>query len=898
MNARAAGAAADAAFAGLRQLLWPAATPALLESAEGRVLDLNPAAEALFAPQGQGWVGRETTRLLPEAHRAEAVAQRLQRNRQAARGEPADPVRLRVDDAQGRPRWFAAAPHNVAGDSARPRWLFLLHEVTGEVQALRDKRNAEAERDRAHHQVATLMHSASVMVASYDPVHGWQLPTPVAAAGASPLAGAGTAALGSLVAGVRSEFVRPAMRPEFDRLQAALREGLAAEVRFALEHPELGERWLQVNVAPVIHADGHRSSTVAMVDVTTRERALAEAERLLRERELMFNLSEVGILVWRGSRVERANGAMARLTGFATTELMALDPVALHADARSGVEFEKQVGQALRQQGRYSGEHRLRLKGGGERWVHATVREIADAGADAAGPLAGSLIGSFVDIDEKRRSREALARQADRTRAVLNSVLVGIVTVGESGIVWLNRSARRMFGGYLSDFVDRPMADVATPDPDHPLRRSDWMSRLQEGQSETFECQLQARDGRRFWVAGNAVLTHPEGGERQVTFALLDIERRRQAETRTAAARTRLQRLIDTAPLAIALFEPQALRVQQANAAAAGFFARSALPGCLPEDCCTPAQAAALRRWCADAMSGLAGSHEWTLDSEPAADAAAATVWDCRVALLTPDDDPAAATDPVLLLVASDVTEQRAAERSRLAAAIEQREVLVREVHHRIKNNLQGVAGLLQHNARQHPEVATQLIEAVSQVQTIAQVHGLQVGGHGPIVLSGLLDAVVVAVQRTYDHPIQVVDGDRLAELPEAEAIPIALVLNELLTNAIKHGRDSPVCCELVATPGAPGQAGVRVTVSNTGALPSGFSIAGIRGGVTGLGLVRALLPRRGSRFELVAKGALVVAEVELRPPHVRWPQPPADASGAAGSTALGAQPPDPTMSR
>jgi two-component sensor histidine kinase len=51
---------------------------------------------------------------------------------------------------------------------------------------------------------------------------------------------------------------------------------------------------------------------------------------------------------------------------------------------------------------------------------------------------------------------------------------------------------------------------------------------------------------------------------------------------------------------------------------------------------------------------------------------------------------------PQLLLVASDVTEQRAAEQARLQAAIAQREVLVREVHHRIKNNLQGVAGLLQ----------------------------------------------------------------------------------------------------------------------------------------------------------------------------------------------------------
>jgi two-component sensor histidine kinase len=54
-----------------------------------------------------------------------------------------------------------------------------------------------------------------------------------------------------------------------------------------------------------------------------------------------------------------------------------------------------------------------------------------------------------------------------------------------------------------------------------------------------------------------------------------------------------------------------------------------------------------------------------------------------------------------VLLVASDVTEQRAAEQARFEAAISQREMLVKEVHHRIKNNLQGVAGLLQQTPAQ-----------------------------------------------------------------------------------------------------------------------------------------------------------------------------------------------------
>ncbi|MDP3615147.1 MAG: sensor histidine kinase, partial [Rubrivivax sp.] len=226
--------------------------------------------------------------------------------------------------------------------------------------------------------------------------------------------------------------------------------------------------------------------------------------------------------------------------------------------------------------------------------------------------------------------------------------------------------------------------------------------------------------------------------------------------------------------------------------------------------------------------------------------------------------------------VATDVTEQRAAEQARLRAAIAQREVLVREVHHRIKNNLQGVAGLLQQNAARHPELATVLGEAVGQVQAIAQVYGLQVGSQGPLEVASLLRAIALSVQRTFGRSIAVVvEGEVPHLLPEPEAIPVALTVNELLTNAIKHGHAGlegegagvPVRCELLAQ----GES-ICIRIVGRARLPSGFDLAGIRSGVSGLGLVRALLPRRNATLTLVQEGDEVVAQVELRPPSVRWP--------------------------
>ncbi len=246
-------------------------------------------------------------------------------------------------------------------------------------------------------------------------------------------------------------------------------------------------------------------------------------------------------------------------------------------------------------------------------------------------------------------------------------------------------------------------------------------------------------------------------------------------------------------------------------------------------------------------------------------------MWDVRIVSL--QSGQGSAGESQLLLVASDVTEQRAAEQARFEAAVQQREMLVKEVHHRIKNNLQGVAGLLQQTAARRPEVAGLITEAVSQVQAIAQVHGLQVGSHGPLQVQPLVEAILANVSRTFGRRIDLrlsgTPAQRFA-LPEAESIPIALTINELLTNAIKHGApvaaDSAavVHCELLCD-----EARLVVSIRNPGQLREGFSLAQVPTGVSGLGLVRALLPRRSATLTLTQIGVEVEARVVLVPPSI-----------------------------
>lgn len=844
--------------------------------------------------------------------------------------------------------------------------------------AVVEDRSAEEERDLAQMQIGALMDTAGVGLATFQESGGW-----VQHASALPPSGGGDSGAAAALQSIRREVVLPDSLPEYERLQQALRHGQRTEVRYAIRHPELGQRWLQTRVEPATLASGKRTTSVVTLDVTEQyqsqqrsdtllremttilenttagmaylrsgvlvrcnsrfeallgvhagqvagcglaelftsqpdaqglvreiEAALAadtvfeselsfhmpgaatqwcaltvrragpggdaleaiavlsditrlkaqqmELEALARDRELMFSLSEVGIAFIRDDRVQRANQAMCQLVGLDANEMNGLPTSALYANEDEFLRLRAITRAAMSKTGRWMGERQLRRHDGSLVWVQVSTRQINDDDADEG------LIASYVNVDDRHRAEQAVALQAERTRAILDSVLVGIVTVGPGGIEWMNRSARRMFGGDLADFIGQPMSTVAMPGDDHPFRQTQYLHELVEGQAETFECKVKARDGREFWVVGNAVVTGRELTGRQLTYALLDIERRRQAEARTVEVQASLQRVIEAAPLAISLFDAQTLRIVQANQTAANSIGLTPdqLVGRTPEELFEPTVA---ERYRADMMQALtAGAvtqREYRIETD-----GEARLWDARYLPMA----AAGAPPDQLLMVATDVTEQRAAQEARFEAAIAQREMLVKEVHHRIKNNLQGVAGLLQQIGARKPEMASAISEVVGQVQAIAQVYGLQVGATGPLRVKSVLEAITGSVQRTFGRTIRLtVEGPaHLWALPEAESIPIALTVNELLTNAVKHSMSiddpSAVHCSLVCS-----DAKVEIGIANRGRLPPGFNLARYPGGVSGLGLVRALLPRRSATLAVEQEGDDVLATIVLVPPGV-----------------------------
>jgi len=179
-----------------------------------------------------------------------------------------------------------------------------------------------------------------------------------------------------------------------------------------------------------------------------------------------------------------------------------------------------------------------------------------------------------------------------------------------------------------------------------------------------------------------------------------------------------------------------------------------------------------------------------------------------------------------------DITERKQAE-DQIKASLREKEVLLREIHHRVKNNLQVVSSLLNMQARNAKDKNTIeiLSEARDRIKTMSLIHSqlyessdlseINMKEFVDLLLGQLLqsypvgDTRITPVVRADDYPF-----------PISVAVPVGLIINELLSNALKHafyGRDKGKI-EVSLTASESGR--IHLAVSDDGVgLPPGFDI-------------------------------------------------------------------------
>lgn len=222
----------------------------------------------------------------------------------------------------------------------------------------------------------------------------------------------------------------------------------------------------------------------------------------------------------------------------------------------------------------------------------------------------------------------------------------------------------------------------------------------------------------------------------------------------------------------------------------------------------------------------------------------------------------------------TDITEFKLDEQVRLAAEVSLRNTLVREVHHRIKNNLQGVSGILRNFSAQYPESLVPVKKAISQVQTIAVIHGLQ--GRSSITKVRLCELTkeIAANNNAIWHTQLSVDIPSVwlpCLIAETEAVPIALVLNELITNAIKHS--DPAKKITITIRHEPKPEMIQLVITNHGHISPNLNLSYSSGSSTGLQLITSLLPKKGAYLSWEQDGDEVVFKLKLESPVITLEQ-------------------------
>lgn len=469
----------------------------------------------------------------------------------------------------------------------------------------------------------------------------------------------------------------------------------------------------------------------------------------------------------------------------------------------------------------------------------------------------GEYFAVFVrDISDRKRIQQQMEKAKDELQALYDGAPCGYHSLDAEGrFLLVNQTEADWLGYAPHELIGRKASDFYAPPSTEATFATDFARFVREGSVRNFEITFAHRDGTPFTVLLSADAVYDEAGNYLHDRAtMMDVSDLKKVRQELFVSEERFRQLFDKAPLGIAIVG-QDRKIETANPAFCALFGyiEDELRQRTILDITEPEYHEQSKALTSNVLQGSGSSYalEKKLLRKDGS-----TFWGRVVGTEIRGQD---GETRFIMGMVEDVTERIEREQSRLVEVQQQRDVLVREVHHRIKNNLQGVVGLLRQQVSAHPEMQAVIEGTISRIYSIAIIHGLQANTLSEEVdLGDLLQHIVAAsgCDIEFDNQLSVA-----ASLVRDEAVPIALALNELITNACKHRRiDTQVSLQLRREAER-----VAITISNSFAAAQHTAGSG-----QGLGLVQSLLPRQHTKLNITTTAGIYCAALTLSPPVVR----------------------------
>ncbi len=621
-----------------------------------------------------------------------------------------------------------------------------------------------------------------------------------------------------------------------------------------------------VRKVPVFDQDGKPWLLVGIShDITERKRI----EQALRENEARFSgivesAMDAIITVDSMQHIVLFNVAAERMFGYPAAEIVGqpldrLIPARYHEEHRSHIGSFGKTGTTARSIGKLGNISGLRASGE-EFSAEASISQIE---------IDGRKLFTVIlrDVTERKVVERALHESESKYRNLVESSSDLIwSTDAEGRITFINEAVRRIYGYEPEEMLGQPLVELLG---DGHTKKSFGFFRkmLSEDRSATdYECEAQHKNGERVVLSSNAIVLRDDAGNRLgVSGISKDITARKRMEAALRQSEERFRQLAENIRQVFWIATLNHDKVVYMSPAYEEIWGRSRdslyrdpldwMRSVHPDD------RPAVQKGIESVARGESLNVEYRVIH---VDGTLRWILDRSYHMKSGDGTPLACG------IAEDITDRKLAEQERLTHALRQRDALVREVHHRIKNSLQGVAGLLRQKIGKYPAIAPGIEEAVAQLQSVALVYGLQeTRPDGLLDLAEITNAICSSaesliggrVERTFER-----NSQRPACLAGAEAVSVAVAINELVFNALKH------------QPAEAGEKRARVTlcetgvaaeirITNRGRLPAGFDYAGGGAMGNGLGLVRTLLASPGGAVAFNGGPNEVEVILKLTPP-------------------------------
>jgi PAS domain S-box-containing protein len=401
------------------------------------------------------------------------------------------------------------------------------------------------------------------------------------------------------------------------------------------------------------------------------------------------------------------------------------------------------------------------------------------------------LIGLGVDIRERKQMEDALHQSVARFRSVFEMSPMGMhmYQLDDDGrliFIGANPAADKILGLKNDQFVGRPIEDAFPPLAETEIP-GNYTSVARDGGSWHSD-QVLYKDHQ---IAGAYEVHAFQTSPGQVVAAFIDITDRKRAEAALRESQERLDLAVGGADLGLWDWDIPTGRVTH-NARWAemlGFHPDELEPHFSTwQKLVHPDDKASVLRRLQDHLDGKTSLYEaelrlrahdgtwrWTLDRG-------------KVVRRDPSGAPIRMSGTQL-----DITERREAE-NRLRESLQEKELLLREIHHRVKNNLQVVSSLfnLQAQTITDPKILAALKESHNRVRSMGLVHHVmyQAADFAAVDLVDYVQTLTRSLYRSYAvDPEAVMLSVDIANvrLGIDAAIPCGLIINELVSNALRH---------------------------------------------------------------------------------------------------------------